>query len=218
MFHNRRRDGDFLAVAAMVASGELGDLRLVEARWDRFRPQVKPGWRNTQVPGAGVLFDLGPHLLDQALCLFGVPDGWSADVATQRPGALADDYFEIALRYGAMRYIASASCLVAQTRPRFALHGSRGSFLTFGVDPIEEGLRLDRTPGDADFDAGLTKVRSLFVAADGTRRESEIDIAQWQDFYVEVAQAIRLGRPPPVDPRDARWGLAIIEAATASIA
>ena len=216
VFHNRRRDGDFRAVAAMLASGELGELRLVEARWDRFRPQVAPGWRNTDVPGAGVLFDLGPHLLDQALCLFGVPDGWTADVATQRPGARADDYFEIVLRYGPMRYIASASCLVARTRPRFALHGSRGSFLTFGVDAIEEGLRLGRSPGDPDFAKCLTKARSLFVDADGGRREADLDLARWPDFYVEVAEAIRLSKPPPVDPRDARWGLGIIEAALAA--
>ena len=134
-----------------------------------------------------------------------------------RPGALADDYFEIALRYGPLRYIASASCLVAETRPRFALHGARGSFLTFGVDPIEDGLRQGRLPGSPDFDAGLVKVRSLFVGADGTRREGLVDIARWQDFYAEVANAIRSDTPPPVDPRDARWGLSIIEAAHAGL-
>ena len=216
VFQNRRLDGDFRAVAQMVASGELGDLRLVEARWDRFRPTVAAGWRNTEAPGAGLLFDLGPHLLDQAFCLFGAPDSWTADVAIQRPGARADDYFEIALRYGPLRYIASASCLVAETRPRFALHGSRGSFLTYGVDPIEDGLRQGRLPGVADFDAGLTKVRSLFVGADGTRREALLDTARWQDFYADVARAIRADTPPAVNPADARWGLSIIEAVHAA--
>ena len=113
VFHNRRLDGDFLYVADLLRRGELGVVSLFEARWDRFRPEIGAGWRNQDVPGAGLLWDLGPHLIDQALCLFGTPDQVRADVARQRPGAVVDDYFELRLDYGPMRCILSASTLVA---------------------------------------------------------------------------------------------------------
>lgn len=211
VFHNRRLDGDFLAVRQAVASGELGEVRLFEARWDRFRPAAPQSWKNQ--PGGGVLWDLGPHLVDQALQLFGPPDAVSADLAAQRDGALTDDYFELTLRYGPMRCILSASCLVAAPRPRFAVHGTKASFLTFGVDPIEAALHAGRHPADPDFAEGLY-IPAELVRPEG-REPRSLPAGDWVAFYRGVARAIREGFPPPVAPAEIREGIAMIERAYA---
>ena len=213
VFHNRRLDGDFLGVRAAVESGELGELLLFEARWDRFRPVPPQTWKNQ--PGGGVLWDLGPHLIDQALQLFGPPDSLSADLAAQREGALTDDYFELTLRYGRMRCIVSAGCVVAAARPRFAAHGSRASFLTYGVDPIEAALHARRHPADPDFAKDLS-IPAELVRADG-REARKLPAGDWTEFYCGVARAIREGFPPPVDPAQIREVIALIERAYASV-
>ncbi len=121
VFHNRRWDGDFLPVQQLIGdgrSGPLGEVMLYEARWDRFRPAIKTGWRETSMGGGGLLADLGPHLIDKVLLLFGPPDTVSADIAVQRGGAKVDDYFELTLHYGQARALLSASNLVAAARPR----------------------------------------------------------------------------------------------------
>jgi scyllo-inositol 2-dehydrogenase (NADP+) len=125
-FHNRRWDGDFLAVRRTIDDGLVGDLMLVEADWNRFRPAAPDAWRNRALPGAGLLWDLGSHMIDQALYLFGPPRRVHADVASQRSAALADDYFHLTLQYGQMRCILSASSVVAAPRPRFAVYGTKG--------------------------------------------------------------------------------------------
>ena len=106
-----------------------------------FRPDVADRWREKSEPGAGLLYDLGPHLIDQALVLFGQPDRVSADLAAQREGAEVDDYFAMTLHYGPTRVILSAASLVAQPRPRFSIHGTAGSFVKFGLDPQEDQLK-----------------------------------------------------------------------------
>jgi scyllo-inositol 2-dehydrogenase (NADP+) len=208
VFHNRRLDGDFLYVTELLRRAELGVVSLVEMRWDRFRPEIGSGWRNQVVPGAGLLWDLGPHLIDQALCLFGPPDRVSADLAQQRSGAEVDDYFELTLHYGQMRCILSASTLIALPRPRFAVHGTSGSCLTFGVDPLEEVLRGSRK--------SLAKMQGVRVDSAGRRQELQFDAGRWGDFYADLATAMRRGTPPAVDPLQARAGIAIIEQALLS--
>ena len=216
VFHNRRLDGDFLYIAELLRRGELGEVMLVESRWDRFRPQIGAGWRNELVPGAGLLWDLGPHLIDQALCLFGPPDRIDADIAQQRSGAAVDDYFELTLHYGPMRCILSASTLIALPRPRFAVHGTRGSCLTFGVDPLEEALRGSRKSGESDLRDDLARMQGLRVDASGRRQDLQFEAGKWQDFYADLANAIRRGTPPAVDPQQARAGIALIEQALLS--
>jgi scyllo-inositol 2-dehydrogenase (NADP+) len=216
VFHNRRFDGDFRAVRQLLAAGTLGELRLFEARWDRFRPQVAAGWRNQAAPGAGLLWDLGPHLLDQALCLFGTPDDFSADIAAQRPGALADDYFELTLRYGPMRCVLSASTLVQAARPRFALHGSGGSWLSHGVDPQEAALRRGEPADGAQFRARLPRQQALHVDATGTAQPLQVEPGEWLSFYAALEQALRGLGPLPVGAVAGREVVALIEAAHAS--
>jgi scyllo-inositol 2-dehydrogenase (NADP+) len=213
VFHNRRLDGDFLGVRRAIASGELGELMLFEARWDRFRPVAPQTWKNA--PGGGALWDLGPHLIDQALQLFGPPDSLAVDLAAQRSGAATDDYFELTLKYGRMRCILSAACVVAASRPRFAAHGTKASLLTYGVDPIEAALHARRHPQAPGFAADLSIPAEL--VRDGGREARRLPAGDWVEFYRGVARAIREGFPPPVDPREAREVTAMIERAYAAV-
>jgi len=148
VYQNRRWDGDFKTLQKLIASGELGRVVSYESHFDRFRPQLRPGaWREQAGPGAGVLFDLGPHLIDQALVLFGPPAAVSADVRLERDGAAADDAFDITLHYPAMRAHLRATMLAARPGPHFVVHGTRGSYVKYGLDPQEDALKSGLAPG-----------------------------------------------------------------------
>jgi scyllo-inositol 2-dehydrogenase (NADP+) len=215
VFHNRRWDGDFIAVRDALQSGRLGEILLFEARWDRFRPRAAPSWRNSDEVGAGVLWDLGPHLIDQMLQLFGSPDAIMADIASQRPDAVADDYFELTFRYGRMRCVLSASSVVAAARPRFAVHGVEGSFMTYGIDPFEDALRAGKHPSDGDFLRTLPSICCAWRIGEQGQSNAEVRAGSWVAFYADVAAAMRGERAAPVDPDEAREVIAIIERAYA---
>jgi scyllo-inositol 2-dehydrogenase (NADP+) len=205
VFHNRRWDGDFLALRRLVASGRLGAIAHFEAHWDRFRPIPKAGWREESAPGSGLLWDLGPHLIDQALVLFGSPDSVALDLAVQRSGAVADDYFELVLRYGAMRAILSASTLIGEPRPRFAAYGQDAAYISRGFDPQEERLKAGIPPNSPAFAAEHPQLRGTFGNI-----PIPVPAGRYLGFYEDVAEAIATGAPPPVDPADAREGLRIL--------
>ena len=210
VFQNRRWDGDFLTVQALLQSGRLGQVLLFEAHWDRFRPAIKRGWRETPMDGAGLLFDLGPHLIDQALLLFGRPDSVTIDKAVQREGANVDDYFQITLRFGRMRAILSASNLVAKPRPRFALYGTNGAFVKYGLDPQEDMLRAGQQPRDAGFGVEAEEMHGIFTGSDGEEEKVPTRPGRYLSFYEGAVDAIRSGGLAPVDPAAARNALALI--------
>ena len=147
VFHNRRWDADFLALRALVDRGALGRIAELHSHFDRFRPQVPDRWRDRDGPGGGLWYDLGPHLVDQVLQLFGPPQAVSADLARQREGAQAVDYFHVQLRYPRLRAILHAGALVPGHGLRFAVHGTGGSWLKHGLDPQEDALRAGGVPG-----------------------------------------------------------------------
>jgi scyllo-inositol 2-dehydrogenase (NADP+) len=148
VYQNSRWHGDFFTVRKLIASGTLGKLARYEAHFDRFRAQLRPGaWREASEPGSGLLFDLGPHLIDQALLLFGAPDRLTADVRREREGAIADDAFDVVLHYGEFRAVLGASMLAASPGPRFLLYGTHGSFVKYGADPQAEAIKLGEIPG-----------------------------------------------------------------------
>lgn len=213
VFHNRRWDGDYLTVRKLLAEGAVGDPLLFEAHWDRFRPEIKQGWREVAAEGAGLLNDLGPHMVDQALCLFGPPVSVTADVLAQRADAQVDDYFDLTFAYGRLRVRLTASTLVAAPRPRFAIHGTRGSFVKYGLDPQEEILKNGGEPNTPGFGRD-PRDGTLTVAGESWPVASET--GGYIQFYRGVAEAIRDGAPPPVDPADAREGLRLIDLARQS--
>src|SRR5437016_703059 len=148
VYQNSRWHGDFLTVRKLIASGVLGRLARYEAHFDRFRPELRAGaWRERAEPGSGLLFDLGPHLIDQALLLFGTPTHLSGDVRRERVGTVADDAFDVVLHYGEFRAALGATMLAAAPGPRFLLYGARGSYVKYGVDPQAEALKLGEIPG-----------------------------------------------------------------------
>jgi scyllo-inositol 2-dehydrogenase (NADP+) len=208
-FHNRRWDSDFLTLRKVLP--ELGEVMLFEAHWDRFRPQIKRGWREEPRPGGGVLSDLGPHMIDQALVLFGMPDSVSADVLAQREGAEVDDYFDLTLHYGERRVCLRCSTLVAQPRPRFAVHGTASSFVKYGLDPQEAQLKAGMDPCDDGY--ALDPNDGTRTFGDSRRGKVPSERGDYLAFYEGVANAIEGNVPVPVDPADARAGLVLIDLA-----
>lgn len=214
VFHNRRWDADFLTVAQLLADGVLGDVANATFAWDRFRPAIRPGWREETVEG-GLLSDLGPHLADQALLLFGRPDAVTGDLAAQRRGARVDDWFRVTLRYGARRVTLCASSLTAAARPRFAIHGDKGSFVKHGIDPQEAVLRAGGSPTDAGYGVEPPSAWGQIVTDAGSRAWPS-ERGDWRRFYAGIVDAIRNGTPPPVTADAAIAGLTLLDLARRS--
>ena len=150
VFQNRRFDSDFLALQQVIQSGQLGRVVQLDSHFDRYRPTVPTRWREQNLPGSGLWFDLGPHLVDQSLLLFGRPDALLLEQASVRDGALVNDWFHAVLRYdtrhGSLRVILHASTLVAEPGPRWVVHGTRGSLTKFGLDVQEDALKAGQRP------------------------------------------------------------------------
>ncbi len=165
VFHNRRWDSDFLELQRLQAEGTLGRWTHVESHFDRFRPEVRQRWRESDQPGGGLWYDLGPHLLDQALQLLGPPDSLWLDTALQRDGARADDWFHAVLAYGSLRVVLHASALTARLAPRWLVHGTLGSYETWGLDAQEDALKAGINPQNADW--GLDPRPGTLTLAEG---------------------------------------------------
>jgi predicted dehydrogenase len=212
VFHNRRWDSDFLTVRRLVADGVLGQLAWFESHFDRHRPEVRPRWREQAGPGSGLWYDLGPHLLDQALQLFGRPEALWADIAGQRAGAATDDYFHVLLRYGPLRVALHASMLAPAPGPRFTLHGALGSYVKYGLDPQEDALRAGLRPpapgwGADPRDGALTLWRSGAAQAEALPSQP----GDYPAYYAALRDAI-LGRgPAPVTADEAMLVMELIE-------
>ncbi|MBJ7220782.1 MULTISPECIES: oxidoreductase [unclassified Brenneria] len=151
VFQNRRWDSDFLTLKNILHSGSLGDVVYMESHFDRFRPEVRQRWREDGSNGSGIWYDLGPHLLDQALQLFGFPVAIQVDMAQLRPGSKAIDYFHATLIYPQRRIVLHASMLAAAPSARYIVHGTRGSFVKYGLDPQEDRLKKGERPPQADW-------------------------------------------------------------------
>lgn len=208
-FHNRRWDGDFLTVEKILP--RLGELFLFESNWDRFRPTIKKGWREEPEAGGGLLNDLGPHLIDQVMKLFGMPDTVEADIGSQRAGAKVDDYFDITLTFGRKRACLRSSSVVAARRPRFGVHGALGSFVKTGLDPQEAQLRAGMRPTDPGF--GVDLQAGMLVLADGSSNPVPTEHSCYRAFYEKIAASILEGAPVPVRPEEAIDGLLLIDLA-----
>lgn len=216
-FHNRRWDGDFLTVRRVVESGELGRITYVTSHFDRFRPQVRVRWREEAARGGGLLLDLGPHLIDQALALFGLPDTVSATVKTRRDNGSAPDFVHVQLGYPDKDVALHASALSAIEPARFTLHGTRGSYQKFGLDTQEDQLKAGLTPDDVEFGGGNPPgvLRVLDGDVETERPVPTLD-GQYAEFYRALAASIREGAPFPVTPQDAVDVMTIIELAAQS--
>ena len=215
VFHNRRWESEVRATKAILEAGTLGEVSHYESHIDRFRPNVRKRWREDPGPGAGLWFDLGPHLIDQALYLFGLPHSVNASFAILRKGGLTDDWAHVQLIYDHMRVILHASLLVSGGGPRSILHGTRGSWATFGADVQEQQLKDGMLPTDPAF--GLDPSPCfLYDGATGARTEMPSPAGNQLGYYIAIRDAILGNGPNPIPARDAIACMAILETSFAS--
>ena len=212
VYQNRRYDGDFQAIAQLVAARTLGRIVRFESNYDRFRPQLRPGaWREQAGPGSGIFFDIAPHLIDHALILFGVPQSLTADIRIEREGAVVDDAFDLAFHYpGGPRVDLRSSILAAATRPRFILHGAQGAFFKQTVDPQESNLRRGYIPTETAWGAEPEENWGLLTLVENgttTQRRVPSEVCDYRDFYINLRDAT-LGKVPlAVTPE---WALTVM--------
>jgi scyllo-inositol 2-dehydrogenase (NADP+) len=215
VFHNRRWDGDFLTVKKLISDGTLGEIVTFESHFDRFRPQVRDRWRESAAAGGGLLFDLGPHLIDQTIQLFGMPDTVYADLQRQRDGGRAVDYVHLVLGYGRMRAILHAASLVRVPSPRFVVQGKNASFVKYGLDTQEPALLRGERPGHPQWGQDDASQYGKLIV-DGDERVVETQLGCYENYYSMLADAIHGTGPIPVMAQDGVTSIRIIEAALVS--
>jgi predicted dehydrogenase len=219
VFQNRRLDGDYLTVRRLISQDALGPIVRFESRYERWRPEVREdAWRERGEPeeAGGLLFDLGAHLIDQVVGLFGPPLTVFGEVDRRRPGAEVDDDVFVALEHGAgVRSHLWMSVLAAIPGPRMRLLGMGAAFEKFGMDVQEQALSEGRRPGDPGWGREASEQWGRLSTGDA-ERTIETEPGAYQEFYRGVAASLREGAPPPVDPNDSVMGLEIIEAAQES--
>jgi scyllo-inositol 2-dehydrogenase (NADP+) len=217
-FHNRRWDGDFRTVSRLLHDGALGEVHRFESRFERWRPEVKQSWKESADPAdlGSIVYDLGPHVVDQAIALFGRPREVYAEISTLRPEAKAEDDAFIALTHeGGVRSHLWMSALAADLGPRLRVLGNRAAYVKHGLDPQEAALRAGVTPGGAGWGEEPESSWGRLVAG-GDAEPVPTEPGAYQLFYAGVAQALSAGAPSPVSPQDAVTGLEVIEAAQRS--
>ena len=190
VYQDRRYTGDFATVQKVVGEGAAGRVVAYESHFDRFRPERKPNaWREEELPGSGVWFDIGPHLFDQALLLFGRPDAIGADIRVEREGAVVDDAFDVTLHYANMRALLRSSMLAQPVGPTWIVHGTKGTFIKYGMDPQEAALKEGRTPLEGDWDTERGELHGKLVTPEGTRVVPTLR-SSFAKYYENVRDAL----------------------------
>jgi scyllo-inositol 2-dehydrogenase (NADP+) len=219
VFHNRRWDTDFLTVRHLIAEGTIGAPIRLESRFERFREEPKAGaWRELADPAdaGGTLWDLGPHLIDQACVLFGEPTHLYAEVERRRPGVEVDDDAFVALRFPGGESVGLwMSQVAAIAGPRVRVSGLRGAYEQPGMDSQEEALRSGLRPGQPGWGVAPPETWGRLVTGgpEPADRWIEPRPGTWEVFYARVRDALIAGGPPPVDPVDGLRAIELIEAA-----
>lgn len=220
VFQNRRWDGDFLTVKSIIDQKKLGRLVYFEAHFDRFRNFIQDQtWKEDDSLGTGTLYNLGSHLIDQALVLFGKPETVIADIRTMRTGGKIDDMFEIWMQYPNVKVTVTASYLVKEPGPRYLVHGTHGSFLKWGIDPQEEALKEGEQPTGKDWGADNPELFGVLNTIEGgteTKVKYPTLNGNYMGYYDDIYQSIREKKTPTVTAEDAALVVRVIEAAIES--
>ncbi|MDP4274505.1 MAG: oxidoreductase [Bacteroidota bacterium] len=217
VFQNRRWDGDFLTVKNIVHQGLLGKLVYFESNFDRYRNYLKPeSWKEQSVYGSGTVYNLGSHLIDQALVLFGMPESVTADIRNMREGAEVDDYFNIRLGYSAFAVTLKSSYLVRESVPRFVLHGRDGSFIKYGMDPQEDAMRSGIIPVQPEWGQEKEEYWGLLnTQLNGLHYRGKVETiaGDYKKYYQNIYQVIRNNEVLEVKPEESLAVIKIIRAA-----
>ncbi|PGS53930.1 oxidoreductase [Bacillus sp. AFS041924] len=219
VYHNRRWDNDFLTVKKLINEGLLGEVNTYQVHFDRYRPEVRNRWREKQGPGSGMLFDLGSHLIDQALNLFGQPQFISADVFAQRVNAETDDYFHIILGYDKLRVILHSGSIIPSNGPRFQVHGNKGSFIKYGIDGQEAALKEGKKPTQQGWGEDVPQFYGKLFTVEGEKELEETIVTipgSYTTYYKKIAESIFEGKKAPVTGEEGLSVIKIIEAALKS--
>jgi scyllo-inositol 2-dehydrogenase (NADP+) len=215
VYHNRRWDGDFLTVKKMIKDKLLGELKHFESHFDRFRPEVRQRWREQTTNGGGILFDLGSHLLDQTLVLFGVPDAITAQCKVMREGSTNVDYFNIVMHYPSQLITLHGDLFSAGPNKRFTLKGTKGSYEKYGLDPQEARLISGVLPNQTAW-ADETPEQYGYFYNDQGSEVVKTERGCYQAYFQQIAQAIRFNTAPPVNANEALWNIKLIALAMES--
>lgn len=187
-YHNRRWSSDFLTSQKLIADKTLGTVYLAELHFDRFRPDVKNRWKENPGDGSGVLYDLGPHLIDQAIQLFGFPDSLSAQNRLLRPQSQSTDYFHIQLHYPDKEVILHSSPYNSAIHPTIRIEGDNGCYVKYGLDPQEGNIQRGLSPTDQTF--GMDTGESIYYDKSGTAHSICTEKGNYQNFYTNLRDAI----------------------------
>ncbi len=210
VFHNRRWDSDFLTLKQLMRDGALGEIVYFESHFDRFRPVVRDRWRERAGPATGSWYDLGSHLIDQALQLFGMPLGIMADLGNRRDGALTTDYFRVLLRYETLRVVLCGDSLAPADDRRLVVHGSRASFIKHGLDPQEAFLAGGGKPSDTGYGVEPRPAELVSPGAGGKAVSSAR--GDYPAFYKGLRDALAGWAPLPVTASEALTVMTLLEA------
>ena len=203
VYHNRRFDGDFLTIKKLIDDGRLGEIKRLESRFDRFRPIPRNRWRENSGPGSGIFWDLGPHLIDQALQLFGEPKEVSASIQTLRENGQSDDTFDVTLHYSDKVVKLGSSAFQAGATLRYDLQGTKGSFRKFYLDPQEDQLRAELSFDDKHWAITKDNEHGVLVVANESGQLMEETVTtrrgEYLTFFNRLAHAIEDGKFSPAD-------------------
>ncbi|CNK60998.1 Oxidoreductase family, NAD-binding Rossmann fold protein [Yersinia aldovae ATCC 35236] len=217
VFHNRRWDSDFLTLKTLLAEGSLGNVVYFESHFDRYRPEIRQRWREQAGAGSGIWYDLGPHLLDQALQLFGLPDTLNVDLGMLRPGAQSVDYFHATLGYQGKRVVLHGTVLAAAETARYIVHGQEGSYVKYGLDPQEDRLKSGERLPQADWGYDM-RDGIVTLSHDGVLTAKPLLTlpGNYPAYYAGIRDAILGTADNPVPTSDAIKVMELIELGLAS--
>ena len=220
VFQNRRWDGDFQTLQQVMQSQLLGQVVEFEGHFDRFRNYIEADtWKEESGPGSGILYNLGSHMIDQVLALFGKPEAVTGELGTQRPGGKIDDYYHLTLHYPTLRAVLRSGYLVREAGPRYTVHGTQGSFVKHGLDPQEDALKAGQLPGSPNWGVETPDNWGLLnTDLQGLHFTGRLETlpGNYPFFYQNIYEAIREGKALAVKPEESLLGLRIIEAAIQS--
>jgi predicted dehydrogenase len=220
VFQNRRWDGDFRTLQQVVENKLLGQIVALEGHFDRFRNYIEANtWKEETGAGSGILYNLGSHMIDQVLVLFGKPQAVTGEMGIQRPGGRIDDYYHLTLHYPDLRVVLKSSYLVREASPHYIVHGTQGSFIKYGLDPQEAALKAGHLPTAPDWGTEAPEAWGLLnTDIQGLHFTGRLETlpGNYPFFYQNIYEAIREGKALAVKPEESMLGLRIIEAAIQS--
>jgi predicted dehydrogenase len=221
VYQNRRYVSDFLTMKKIIDDGLLGETREFFAHYDRYRPDPRTYglWREEELPGSGIFYDLGPHLIDQALVLFGWPVSVTADIRKMKPYSKVDDYFDVKLEFDNLVVTLHSSMLVREMGPRYMIHGTKGSYIKSGEDPQEELLKAGAKPTGPDWgkeDSAIYGLIHTEVEGEIIRMPYPSLQASYGNYYRNLYNTIKNGAPLKETPMDGYRVIRLIELALQS--